>query len=141
MILTRRWWKLQRWLTCINADDGDDTEGSKNCGKNVEDDDNNEGNEEDDGTDKDVEDDDLGDDADTAYLLLHEVEAHGDHGDAEEEVEGAEGDPGLAVLHLLVRGEVTEADGGQSDETEVGTGQRRGLGWNWYILSCGQNTN
>ena len=66
MILTRRWWKLQRWLTCINADDGDDTEGSKNCGKNVEDDDNNEGNEEDDTTDKDVEDDDLGDDADTA---------------------------------------------------------------------------
>ena len=118
----------------INGDGGDDTEGDDTGGKNVEDDDNNDENEEDAGTDEDVEDDDLGDDTDTGavpYLLLYEVEAHGDHGDAKEEVEGAEGDPGLAVFHLLVRGEVTEADGGQSDETEVGTGQKRGLGWSF----------
>ena len=72
-------------------------------------------------TDEDVEDDELGDYA-VPHLLLHEVEAHGDHGDAEEEVEGAEGDPGLPVLHLLVRSQVSEADRGQGDETEVGAG-------------------
>ena len=52
-------------------------------------------------------------------LLLDEVEAHGDHGDAEQEVEGAEGEAYLAVLALLVGHEVAEADGGEGDEAEV----------------------
>ena len=62
--------------------------------------------------------DDCGDDE---YLLLDKVEAHGNHGDAEEEVEGAESDPLLPVLHLLIRGQVPEANGCQSDEAKVGT--------------------
>ena len=61
---------------------------------------------------------DDGDDDD--YLLLNKVEAHGNHGDAEEEVERAEGDPLLPVLHLLVRGQVSETNGRQGDEAEVG---------------------
>ena len=52
-------------------------------------------------------------------LLLDEVEAHGDHGDAEQEVEGAEGEAYLAVLALLVGHEVAEADRGEGDEAEV----------------------
>lgn len=52
-------------------------------------------------------------------LLLDKIEAHSDHGDAEEEVEGAEGEPDLAVLTLLVGHEVPEADGGEGDEAEV----------------------
>ena len=59
-------------------------------------------------------------DDDDNYLLLNEVEAHGNHGDAEEEVERAEGDSLLPVLHLLVRGQVSETNGRQGDEAEVG---------------------
>ena len=61
---------------------------------------------------------DGGDDED---LLLDKVEAHGNHGDAKEEIEGAESDPLLPVLHLLIRGQVPEANGCQSDEAKVGT--------------------
>ena len=57
-------------------------------------------------------------------LLLHEVEAHGDHGDADEEVEGAEDELVVAVQALLVGHEVAEADGGQGDEAEVAAVQQ-----------------
>ncbi len=58
-------------------------------------------------------------------LLLDEVEAHGDHGDAEEEVGGAERQLALAVLAARVGHEVAEADGRQRDEAEVARVQQR----------------
>ena len=57
-------------------------------------------------------------------LFLDEVEAHGDHGDADEEVEGAEDELLVAVQALLVGHEVAEADGGQRDEAEVAAVQQ-----------------
>ena len=57
-------------------------------------------------------------------LFLHEIEAHGYHGDAKEEVETAESYPLLPVhCVLLVWCEVPEANGGEGDEAEVGAVQ------------------
>lgn len=52
-------------------------------------------------------------------LGLHQIEAHANHRDPKEEIKGAKGDPGLAVLLLLVGDEVSEPDGRQRYEAEV----------------------
>ena len=52
-------------------------------------------------------------------LLLDQIEAHGNHGDAEEQVEWAKRQSLFPVLTLLIGHEVAEADGGQSNEAEV----------------------
>ena len=58
---------------------------------------------------------DLGDDP-----LLDEVRGHDDEGHAEEEVGRADGDAGLRVVLLRLGDKVSEADGGEGDDAEVG---------------------
>ena len=57
-------------------------------------------------------------------LLLHEVDHHGDDGEAHEEVDAGDDELGLAVLGAVVEDgvaghKVAEADGGERDEAEV----------------------
>ena len=55
------------------------------------------------------------------HLLLHQVEAHGNHSDAKQEVDGAKSNSLFSIYILLVRCQVTKPNGCQGDETEVGT--------------------
>ena len=111
-------------ITWIIADEDDDDNNNDNNGK--------------------FDNDDADADADDEYLLLNKVEAHGNHGDAKEEIERAEGDSFLAVLHLLIWGQVPKTNGCQSDETEVGAEEERilreGIHWNrcfWIDITYG----
>lgn len=58
---------------------------------------------------------------------LHEIEAHGNQGHAQHEVHGAEDEaqlePLLCRVDLVAGNEVTETDGAQRDEAEVGAVQ------------------
>ena len=58
-------------------------------------------------------------------LLLDKVEAHGNHGNAKEEIERAEGNSLLPIFHLLIWGQVPETNGCQSDEAKVGAEEDR----------------
>ena len=54
------------------------------------------------------------------YLLLDQIEAHSNHCNAKEEIEGTESDPFLSVFHLLVWSQVSKSDCCQGDEAKVG---------------------
>ena len=57
-------------------------------------------------------------------LLLHEVEGHGEEGEAEEDIDAGEDELGLTVLGVgaqdgVAGHKVAEADGGEGDEGKV----------------------
>lgn len=52
-------------------------------------------------------------------LLLHQVEAHGEQRDAEQQVQRAQGDADFGRCFILRRHEIAEADGGERDEAEI----------------------
>ena len=68
----------------------------------------------------DFDDDHVDGSDDDDHLLLDKVKTHGNHGNAKEKVERAEGNPLLSILHLLVWCQVPKTNSCQSDETEVG---------------------
>jgi len=61
------------------------------------------------------------------HLLLHQVEAHGDDGHAQHQVHGAENETHVQPLgrvDLIAGDNVSEANGAQRDEAEVGAVQK-----------------